>query len=65
MVEPLTEQDLETLTKFEAKLLHMRKRETAHRNRLTDDLSRTIKEVHWIRQMLQGRFGLPTDPDIS
>ncbi len=63
-METLTEQDLEWLTAIENKMLRLRKRETANKNMLTDRFTTIIKEVHFCRQMLQFRFGLPADSDL-
>ncbi len=63
-METLTEQDLEWLTTIENKMIRLRKREAANKNSLTGDITEIIEKLHWCRQMLQGRFGLPTDRDL-
>jgi hypothetical protein len=64
-METLTEQDLEWLTTIEGRLLRLRKREAANKNTLTEDFTEAIEKIHFCRQMLQGRFGLPTDRSLD
>jgi len=64
-MELLTEQDLENLTAMEQRLMRMRKRETANNNSLTADFTEAIMKIHWIRQMLQARFGRTVDASID
>jgi len=58
--------DIDLLTRQENALILLRKREAANANSLylIEYISEAIGKHHCVRQILQSRFGLPTDKDI-
>lgn len=63
-LETLNEEDLDFLTRVENRLVRSRKREAANRDLLSKDLTDCIQRVHYVRQMLQTRFGKTVDDDL-
>jgi len=63
---PLTEGDVDMLTSHENMLIFLRKREAANTNSayLIEYIGEAIGKCHCVRQILQGRFGLPVDKEI-
>jgi len=66
-VETLNDQDVDTLTKLENRLITMRKREAANANSrmMIEEFSEAIKKIHTIRQDLQARFRMTINEDIN
>lgn len=65
-MEPITEDDLDWLTRVENRLSGLRKRETEHRGTslMCHDLTESIKAIHRLRQFMQARFGKTLDADL-